>query len=79
MDDKSGLRRELGLLGLVATGACSMVGAGVNVVPVMVQRSVPGIGPWSRGSRHTGSVETTRVPILLLCGAHGGLVLLWFV
>jgi len=41
-----GLRRELGLLGLVATGACSMVGAGVNVVPVMVRRSVPGIGPW---------------------------------
>jgi amino acid transporter len=49
MGDKhgeTGLTRELGLLGLVATGTCSMVGAGVNVVPVMVQRSVPGIGPW---------------------------------
>jgi len=23
-----------------------MMGAGINVVPIMVQRSVPGIGPW---------------------------------
>ena len=43
---KPGLSRELGLLGLVATGACAMMGAGVNVVPIMVHRSVPGIGPW---------------------------------
>jgi APA family basic amino acid/polyamine antiporter len=34
----------MGLLGLVATGVCSMVGAGINVIPVMVQRNVPGIG-----------------------------------
>jgi len=40
------LSRELGLLGLVATGVCAMLGAGVNVVPFMLQRSVPGIGPW---------------------------------
>jgi APA family basic amino acid/polyamine antiporter len=40
------LSRELGLLGLVATGVCAMVGAGVNVVPFMIQRIVPGIGPW---------------------------------
>jgi amino acid transporter len=41
-----GLVRELGLLGLVATGVCAMLGAGVNVVPFMIQRNVPGIGPY---------------------------------
>lgn len=40
------LSREMTLLGLVATGACSMVGAGVNVLPIMLQRNVPGIGPF---------------------------------
>jgi amino acid transporter len=35
----------MGLMGLVATGVCSMVGAGVNVIPFMIQRHVPGIGP----------------------------------
>jgi amino acid transporter len=35
----------MSLFGLVATGVCSMVGAGINVVPIMVQRNVPGIGP----------------------------------
>ena len=39
------LAREMGLLGLAATGICSMIGAGVNIVPVMIQRNVPGIGP----------------------------------
>ncbi|WP_419163417.1 APC family permease [Candidatus Palauibacter sp.] len=38
------LVRQLGLWGLAATGICSMLGAGINVVPVMIQRSVPGIG-----------------------------------
>jgi len=38
------LRRELGLLGLTATGVCAMVGAGINVIPFMIQRNVPGIG-----------------------------------
>lgn len=38
------LAREMGLLGLVATGVCSMVGAGINVIPFMIQRNVPGIG-----------------------------------
>ena len=41
-----GLTRELGLLGLAATGICAMLGAAVNVVPFMLQRSVPGIGPY---------------------------------
>jgi amino acid transporter len=40
------LARELGLLGLLATGVCSMVGAGINVIPFMIQRHVPGIGPY---------------------------------
>jgi basic amino acid/polyamine antiporter, APA family len=40
------LERRLGLLALAATGICSMVGAGINVVPIVLQRNVPGIGPW---------------------------------
>ncbi len=42
---RPGLAREMGLLGLAATGVCSMVGAGLNVIPFMIQRNVPGIGP----------------------------------
>ncbi len=42
----TGLRRELGLVGLAATGICSMMGAGITVIPFMIQRNVPGIGPW---------------------------------
>lgn len=42
----SGLRRQLGLMGLAATGICSMLGASVYVVPFMIQRNVPGIGSW---------------------------------
>lgn len=40
------LNREIGLLGLVATGVAAMVGVGVNILPFMVQRSQPGIGRW---------------------------------
>ena len=40
------LSRQMGLLGLAATGICSMLGAAINVIPFMLQRSVPGIGPW---------------------------------
>lgn len=40
------LAREIGLLGLVATGVCSMMGAAINVIPFMIHRSVPGIGGW---------------------------------
>ena len=39
------LTRHLGLLGLAATGICSMIGASIYVVPFMIQRNVPGIGP----------------------------------
>ena len=42
----TGLARELGLLGLVATGVCSMVGVAINIIPFMMQRNVPGIGPF---------------------------------
>lgn len=42
---RTGLSREMGLLGLTATGISSMVGAGINVIPFMIQRNVPGIGP----------------------------------
>lgn len=42
----SGLTREMGLLGLAATGICSMLGAAINVIPFMIQRNVPGIGPY---------------------------------
>jgi len=42
----TGLKRRLGLLGLAATGICSMLGAAINIVPFMLQRSVPGIGPY---------------------------------
>lgn len=42
----AGLARELGLLGLAATGICSMLGAAINVIPFMIQRNVPGIGPY---------------------------------
>lgn len=44
--DTGHLSRQLGLLGLAATGICSMLGASVYIVPFMIQRSVPGIGPW---------------------------------
>ena len=41
-----GLAREMGLIALTSTGIASMVGAGINVVPFMIQRNVPGIGAW---------------------------------
>jgi APA family basic amino acid/polyamine antiporter len=42
---ETGLARQMGLLALTATGICSMMGAAINVLPIMIQRSVPGIGP----------------------------------
>lgn len=36
----------MGLLALTATGICSMIGAAINVIPFMIQKNVPGIGPW---------------------------------
>ena len=45
-DPQRHLRRDLSLLGLVATAVAAMVGVGVNILPFMVQRSQPGIGAW---------------------------------
>lgn len=42
----TGLARQMGLLGLASTGICSMLGASIYVVPFMIQRNVPGIGPY---------------------------------
>ena len=39
------LDRSLTLVGLVATGVCSMIGGAINIIPFTIQRSVPGIGP----------------------------------
>lgn len=36
----------MGLVALTATGVASMVGAGINIIPFMIQRNVPGIGAW---------------------------------
>jgi len=44
--EKKHLVRRLGVLGLAATGICSMLGASINVVPFMIQRNVEGIGPY---------------------------------
>ncbi len=41
MEEK--LVRGLGLLGLVATGVCTVIGGGINVLTVMIQKEVPGV------------------------------------
>ena len=46
LSQSTGLTRNLGFLGLAATGICSMLGAAINVVPFMIQRNVPGIGSY---------------------------------
>lgn len=38
------LAREIGLLGLIATAMCAMIGVGINIIPFMIQRSQPGVG-----------------------------------
>jgi basic amino acid/polyamine antiporter, APA family len=43
---RPGLARNMGLVALTSTGIASMVGAGINVIPFMIQRNVPGIGAW---------------------------------
>ncbi|GBD32251.1 Arginine/agmatine antiporter [bacterium HR33] len=45
MQQETGLTRQMGLLGLAATGICSMLGAAINVIPFSIQRTIPGIGP----------------------------------
>ena len=36
----------MGLLLITATGICSMMGASINVIPFMIQKNIPGIGPY---------------------------------
>jgi APA family basic amino acid/polyamine antiporter len=62
------LVRRLGLLGLTATGICAMLGASINVVPFMIQRSVPGIGP-----HVLAAFLFAAVPALLAAVAYGAL------
>lgn len=38
------LAREIGLVGLIATAICAMIGVGINIIPFMIQRSQPGVG-----------------------------------
>ena len=45
-DGRATLARDMGVLGLTATGVCAMVGAGINIIPFMIQRNVPDIGPY---------------------------------
>ena len=36
----------MGLMLVTATGICSMMSASINVIPFMIQKNVPGIGPY---------------------------------
>jgi APA family basic amino acid/polyamine antiporter len=62
------LDRQLGLLGLTATGICAMLGASINVVPFMVHRSVPEIGAYV-----LPAFAFAAVPALLAAFAYGAL------
>lgn len=62
------LDRQLGLLGLTATGVCAMLGASINVVPFMIHRSVPDIGPWV-----LAAFAFAALPALLAALAYGAL------
>ncbi len=42
---RPGLSRNLGLVGLTATGVCSMLGAAIYVIPFTIHRTVPDLGP----------------------------------
>ena len=46
MSNNRKLIRQMGLITVIATGVSSMVGASINVVPFMIYRSVPNIGPY---------------------------------
>ena len=47
VNNQNKLKRDLGLVTLMATGICSMLGASINVVPFMIQRNVPELVPMS--------------------------------
>ncbi len=60
------LTRQMGLFALTATGVCSMMGASINVVPFMIQRNVPGIGPYV-----LPAFAFAAVPAILAAFAYG--------
>ncbi|MDB4292174.1 APC family permease [Maribacter sp.] len=60
------LTRQMGILALTATGVCSMLGASINVVPFMIQRNVPGIGPYV-----LYAFAFAAIPALLAALAYG--------
>jgi APA family basic amino acid/polyamine antiporter len=62
------LIRKIGLLSLTATGICSMLGASINVVPFMIHRNVPGIGPYV-----LPAFLFAMLPALLAAFAYGSL------
>lgn len=68
MTSRTGLRRRLGLLGLTATGICAMLGAAINLIPIMLQRNVPGIGP-----HVLSSYLFAALPALVAALAYAGL------
>ena len=64
----TGLARNLGLMGLAATGICSMLGAAINVMPFMLLRGLPDIGPYV-----LPAYVFAAVPAVLAALAYGSL------
>ena len=64
----TGLARNLGLMGLAATGICSMLGAAINVMPFALLRGIPDIGPYV-----LPAYVFAAVPAVLAALAYGSL------
>ena len=64
----SGLARNLGLMGLAATGICAMLGAAINVMPFALLRGIPEIGPYV-----LPAYVFAAVPAVLAALAYGSL------
>ncbi|MCY4627994.1 MAG: APC family permease, partial [Acidobacteria bacterium] len=64
----TGLARNLGLMGLAATGICSMLGAAINVMPFALLRGIPEIGP-----HVLPAYAFAALPALLAALAYGSL------
>ena len=69
----SNLSRQLGLLGLTATGICSMIGASIYIVPIMIQRNVSGIGDYVLPAFVVAAIPALLAAFVvatLILGAH---------
>ena len=64
----TGLARNLGLMGLAATGICAMLGAAINVMPFALLRGIPEIGPYV-----LPAYVFAAVPAVLAALAYGSL------